>query len=483
MKNSWIVADLSEDPNIYNYYCKCSLGFKVDAISKSESFEVSCPKCGNDYFIDALEWESGQGTRIWKGFLWEKEIVNSEDHWSVNLFFTIPRYREDNSKIIVEKQKLISASLSKKSASSVKYKHHYQVTIKYSLFLDDRTQKLKQLLTRDAEKYLLSNIMQNRTTTIKWIDESEIEELDLKTKLDCIRYFIKHPHLQEIDMFYWKMSILQNSTKKYTSQAKMLDYILKHKKEKSLKKSLFHTYKKALKLTGYYPYSDYIFARSIEDENFLSKLLSIYPAVKQHIFIDETFRQAIEFMAFLKCYYSEKQICKLFLSEMQNESGKISALTHWRDTLRLIQAADSFDYLNQYFSKVKLTTKNLHDEITRVSHLAAFDRGENSRLIYQKYQDEAQMSVNDLRFVLPTDTLELSQWAKKLHNCMFGYVNSIKNGISIIYGVFKNDEILYAVEIRSMQIVQALGKFNNKIGSEDMEIIKKWHNDSLSKLQ
>jgi hypothetical protein len=104
-------------------------------------------------------------------------------------------------------------------------------------------------------------------------------------------------------------------------------------------------------------------------------------------------------------------------------------------------------------------------------------------LIYQKYQDEAQMSISDLRFVLPTDTLELSQWAKKLHNCMFGYVNSIKSGISIIYGVFKNDEILYAVEIRSMQIVQALGKFNNKIGSEDMEIIKKWHNDSLSRLQ
>ncbi|MDQ7060868.1 MAG: hypothetical protein Q9M43_06900 [Sulfurimonas sp.] len=63
------------------------------------------------------------------------------------------------------------------------------------------------------------------------------------------------------------------------------------------------------------------------------------------------------------------------------------------------------------------------------------------------------------------------------YNCMFGYVNTIKSGRSIIYGVFRDNELLYAVELRAMQIAQALGKFNKKIDELDMNIIKKWHKE------
>jgi hypothetical protein len=47
--------------------------------------------------------------------------------------------------------------------------------------------------------------------------------------------------------------------------------------------------------------------------------------------------------------------------------------------------------------------------------------------------------------------------------------------------VFRNHELLYAVELRAMQIAQALGKFNKKIEEEDMAIIKKWHNEEYIK--
>jgi len=147
----------------------------------------------------------------------------------------------------------------------------------------------------------------------------------------------------------------------------------------------------------------------------------------------------------------------------------------------LIQAADSFDYLNQFFQKVKLTTKTLHDEITRVSHLASFDRGDHSTLVYKSHQNSVEVFIEDLEFRLPVDTVELSMWAKELHNCMFGYVNSIKSARSIIYGVFRDNELLYAVELRAMQIAQALGKFNKKIEEIDMNIIKKWHNENYIK--
>ena len=205
--------------------------------------------------------------------------------------------------------------------------------------------------------------------------------------------------------------------------------------------------------------------------------MSIYPAVKQHIFTDETFTEAIEFIEFLKLHYSEKQIVKLFLVEMQDDKTKRQALINWRDTLRLIQSPDSFEYLGQFFQKVKLNTKSLHDEVTRVSHLAAFDRGDHSTLSYKSYQNLVEVMIEDLEFRLPKDTVALSEWAKELHNCMFGYVNTIKTGRSIIYGVFRENELLYAVEVKEMRIAQALGKFNRKIEEVDMNIIKKWHND------
>jgi hypothetical protein len=60
---------------------------------------------------------------------------------------------------------------------------------------------------------------------------------------------------------------------------------------------------------------------------------------------------------------------------------------------------------------------------------------------------------------------------------MFGYANNIKSGHSIIYGVFKDDELLYAVEIQKMKIVQALGKFNRQIEEDDRKVIDIWFSE------
>ena len=91
MKNRWVLILSSKEVNSFNYYCKCSHEFKRNfSLEKTDAPEILCPKCGNDYFIDTREWEGGTGTRIWKEFSWEKDIINSDDSWSVNLFFTNP---------------------------------------------------------------------------------------------------------------------------------------------------------------------------------------------------------------------------------------------------------------------------------------------------------------------------------------------------------------------------------------------------------
>ena len=69
---------------------------------------------------------------------------------------------------------------------------------------------------------------------------------------------------------------------------------------------------------------------------------------------------------------------------------------------------------------------------------------------------------------------ELFEWAKKLNNCIYSYSNSIHQGRSIIYGVFIDNDLKYAVEIQSGKIVQALGDSNKPVSNNDMQIIERW---------
>jgi hypothetical protein len=57
---------------------------------------------------------------------------------------------------------------------------------------------------------------------------------------------------------------------------------------------------------------------------------------------------------------------------------------------------------------------------------------------------------------------------------MFGYSRNIHQKISIIYGVFKEKELLYAVELNNFMIVQAKAISNTKVPDKDMELINSW---------
>lgn len=66
-----------------------------------------------------------------------------------------------------------------------------------------------------------------------------------------------------------------------------------------------------------------------------------------------------------------------------------------------------------------------------------------------------------------------------LHNCMFGYSKRIHQQQSIIYGVFRAEELLYAVELNGFRIVQAKSVSNNIVPDDDMSIVNGWQNNNL----
>ena len=53
-------------------------------------------------------------------------------------------------------------------------------------------------------------------------------------------------------------------------------------------------------------------------------------------------------------------------------------------------------------------------------------------------------------------------------------ISQYKN--SIIYGVFKEQSLLYAVELKNNRIVQVKGYSNKNIGDEDMRVVREWVN-------
>ena len=81
---------------------------------------------------------------------------------------------------------------------------------------------------------------------------------------------------------------------------------------------------------------------------------------------------------------------------------------------------------------------------------------------------------NGLKYRLPLSVDELNVWSKLLHNCMFVYASTIRRGNPTLYGVFKDETLLYALELKGKKIVQAYAALNKSIPACDMKKVQKW---------
>lgn len=478
-KNSWILSVENKTNTKYHhhYFCSCSREFKLQTeINEPEAPDILCPMCGNDYFKDAVVFENMKTTKIWKYFKWTSVVSENNDYWNIALKYETPMYNDVTQDIKLKTKNLLQIKLKKDGSTHSKVSYTSKVISQYSLFLDDKVQAFKSLLVDEAKENLYQHIMLNKSSTIEWINENKIKELPVDEKLKYLTFFLKNSHLKEHRFFFWRMDNIHNHTIKHTTQVEMLNFIVNSRKEKSIKKALYQGYENSINNIGYYPYSDYIFSRSIDNIDLLIKLYGIYPAIKQHIFTDETFEVAIEFILFLKLHYTEKQIVKLFTEDMQDEKEYKNRLNDWRDTLRMLQTRNAINSLEEHFSKVRLTTKKLHDEVVRIFHIVSYELDAKENFEYDEIYLSACCKYKELDFKLPSTVKELSLWAKMLHNCMFGYSRNIHEQRSIIYGVYRAEELLYAVELNGFRIVQAKAISNNIVPADDMSIINDWKN-------
>jgi len=222
-------------------------------------------------------------------------------------------------------------------------------------------------------------------------------------------------------------NVLVKEQLKSIQEIQLLHSVLEKRNERVVKKTLFRAYQESLDTIKQYSKSDFVFSKSIENLDFLLELFQLQPEVKLKLFDEVKTQLAIDFINYLKQHYSEKQVLRLFL-KFREESYFKNNILDWRDSLRLVDTENGFTTLDKYFTKVKLTANDLHNELIRVFNMQRFELEAQEELVYQDKYLDACRSYKDLEFKLPHTMQELHLWAQKLHNCMFGYANNIKRG-------------------------------------------------------
>ena len=278
------------------------------------------------------------------------------------------------------------------------------------------------------------------------------------------QFFLSNINLKEYNFYLWDdLKLLPKSISKIHEA---LLYLLKGRKEKSIKKALFQNYQNQIDAHGYFK-TVLINAilECIDDVNFIVELFNC-DLYTQYINISEELFSK-QFIFFLKKHYKQKQIVR-FIKEIVDEQG------YFLDILReFIYLQDDLD---QFFRKPKCTITHLHDELVRCS-IDKLSLSQRSIKISYKYnQERAKSSVLDYEVKLPYSGNDLYVWANALQNCLNGYLNTICENLSTVYAFFRNNKISFAVEIVENDIQQALGKYNQKLDEEQTKVLKIWYN-------
>jgi len=455
------------------FYCAC--GEEDAVITNDTSYTYSCKKCGNKEFINGYNAKKSDFYLTGKKLNVRYRCFQNEEGFRAVAYIDVPVDTNFiRKKILFETYDIAHYSISFKGEEQKSY-----------ILLKD--EDIEKNLENKLRAYIIENYTDSPNISVldkKWLDK--------KDKTEAILFFLAHPYLQNFEFYYWKInhSIPKlYSPKNNVTVKQILTYLLNGKTERSVRRALFNQYQQlqnkirnldryfSLKPESYIfdPRMPFVICRSFEDPNIVSLLLSkqLFIPEREHEYYDPHFdigttfslKELIWFIWFLKRHYSEKQIAKLLLS--------IDAYKQeWLDLIGLVQLYRRA--ISKEFRKVKLTVSHLHNEIIRCSENKENELIRHMKFTYSTKIKEACCKVNDLEFRLPYVGSELSKWALSLHNCMSGYAQYIETGRTVIYGLFKNNEIVYAVEVFNNEIRQCSGKYNNDVDIEDMATIEKW---------
>jgi hypothetical protein len=189
---------------------------------------------------------------------------------------------------------------------------------------------------------------------------------------------------------------------------------------------------------------------SIENETFLDSVIAWFS--KNPMLALEQFSPIMDFIWFKR--FNDR---KTFSMKGRSAMALIHAMEEWHQDLAKRKIAQGKEYTSSGF-------KAAHFEFDHRTPSGNYER-----------------CHYDILEILNSKELHAEGKAQK--HCVLSYSYSIERGICSIWSMKLNGERVVTIEVRSRNIVQARGRYNRKISSEEFKIIRRWADENGLNIQ
>ncbi len=464
LENAWkMIAPTQTGVFKAHYFCKCGEN-RILPLKNSDYPDYNCINCKNNYFLTYEKFQDLQQHMYSKDFNITCTLLKSERYSCIS-FMHIPRYDNVTASIRFEKKELAQMSLN----SDFKIVFHY---------LDKELQEKKVYDFHSASKFENVILQEMKASLLQYLakkDKKMMQKIkhyfpdnDMHT-LEMALFMHKNPHLEDVELFFFQ-NILEHVSH-VTSLQELFEAILKNS-SKSVKSAFYKGYSDFLNSVPEY---DYIVLELFSNPNFTRELLAIPIANKKLFMAYIQYKQYRIVMHFLQSILNEKQLFTL-LKEALSTRG---ILDKWIDTINmLVKATNNLDVISNELSLNRVNLQTLHDDVSRVVNLYLMKEKSKNILKDFDYPQEyltLESKYKGLQFKLVKNPKQLYEWANILHNCLSGYVDKVSQNLTTIIGVYVDDTIAYALEIKQHRLVQVKAKYNKSIPNYDNTIVHEWY--------
>ena len=451
--------------------------FKPDVKRKYESIE--CKYCGNEDFTFCTMYRHFHNSLYeefdpfrYNDLVWNfsRAIIGHARHVYANLILPFVDIKENKISFINKKMLNINITENAEIQKIVLDEMMFGIKLLYFPITKQnnmgKAETKKRRLFAKLERNLIDFILEKPFVALKWLTSQSPSTLTNINSIEKVGLLLRSPSIQDLDLLHWELfKELDVHLKNCHSIEELLKCVINHKKQKTVLKTFFKSYLYGIENKKYYnPKADFVFSRTIENVDFLASVIG-QNSIKSKLFKKSNVSDAIWLIKFLKTRYKEKNIVALVNNEIMDYEH------FWQDSISM--ASMNKTALEQHFKRVKCKIREIHDEISRCLKIQRI-RNIKSPFHHTDIDLQRQSEVKEFSFKLPIDTLELFRWSEILDNCMFSYEDQIRTHKSAIYGVFKNEELHYALEIIDGDLIQAFGYKNCRVPKKDMDIIDIW---------
>lgn len=464
IENSWkMIAPTKEGIFKAHYFCKCGTN-TILPLQNSDYPDYNCKNCKNDYFLTYEKFQDLQKHMYSKDFNISCTLVKSERYTALSSIY-IPRFNSATASIKFEKKEL--ASLSLNSDFQIQF-HYLDKELKDKKVYDFYSaSKFEYVILQEMKASLLDYLMKREKKRMQRI--RHYFPHDDRDTLAMALFMCKNEHLEDIELYFFQNILREFSDLKTLEE--LFSEMLK-KSAKSVKSAFYKGYDNFLKIAPEY---DFMILKLFSNPNFTRELLNI-PAENKKLFVAHIdLEEYLTVMEFLKNTLSQKQLFTLLKEALSTRDS----LERWLDTVNmLIQATNNLDLISNELSFKRVNLQMLHDDVAHVVNFYLMEKKSKNILKDFEYPQEylkLETHYKGLEFKLVKNPKQLYEWAKTLHNCLNGYVEKVSQHLTTIVGVYVDDTIAYALEVRENHLVQARAKYNKSIPNYDNTIVNEWY--------